>query len=69
MTDNIPKYISELSRIERELIVRLRSADEQEQNEIDKICQESDEELQIKKKIRSNTKVAPVKKIILLSID
>ncbi len=45
---NIPKYLKELSRDERELIVRLRSADEQEHKEIYKIFKISAEQQQNK---------------------
>ncbi len=46
--DNAPKYLKDLSREERELIVRLRSADEQEQKEINKRITESAEKQQNK---------------------
>lgn len=45
---NIPKYLKDLSSDERELIVRLRSADEQERNEINKHITESAENQQNK---------------------
>lgn len=45
---NIPKYLNELSPDERELIIRLRSADEQKQKEINKRIIESAENQQNK---------------------
>lgn len=41
--DYTPKYLNELSRDERELIIRMRSADKQEQKKISKRITESAE--------------------------